>query len=119
VERAHRELRARLANRLCGDDAHRVADLRHLTGGEERAVAVAAHAELASALQHRADGHLHLVDGVAERLDDVVEDERGQFLALLGHHGLARLAARERLVHLDRERPPEQALVDSLGHVDR
>src|SRR5207247_5783072 len=26
VERAHRELRARLADRLCGDDADRVAD---------------------------------------------------------------------------------------------
>src|SRR5439155_10477964 len=44
VERPHRQLRARLADRLRGDDADRVADLGHLTGGEERAVALLTHA---------------------------------------------------------------------------
>ena len=39
VERAHRELRSRLADRLRGDDADRVADLGHAPGREERAVA--------------------------------------------------------------------------------
>src|SRR5439155_1586463 len=38
VEGPHRQLRARLADRLRGADADRVADLRHLAGGEERAV---------------------------------------------------------------------------------
>ena len=37
VERPHRQLRARLADRLRGDDADRVADLGHLAGGEEGA----------------------------------------------------------------------------------
>ena len=36
VERPHRQLRARLADRLRGDDADRVADLRHLAGRQER-----------------------------------------------------------------------------------
>ena len=35
VERPHRQLRARLADRLRGDDADRVADLGDLAGGEE------------------------------------------------------------------------------------
>ena len=39
VERPHRELRARLADRLGGDDPDRVADLRQLARREERAVA--------------------------------------------------------------------------------
>ena len=39
VERAHRQLRARLADRLGGDDADRVADLAHLTRRREDAVA--------------------------------------------------------------------------------
>ena len=55
VERAHRQLRARLADRLRGDDADRVADLAHLAGGEEDAVAGLAHARLGAALEHRPD----------------------------------------------------------------
>src|SRR5207237_6423509 len=55
VEGAHGELRARLADRLRGDDADRVADLAHLAGGEERAVAGLAYADLRLALEHRAD----------------------------------------------------------------
>ncbi len=61
VERPHRQLRARLADRLRGDDADRVADLAHLAGGEEDAVAGAAHAELAAALEHRADRQRRLL----------------------------------------------------------
>src|SRR4029079_11900784 len=81
VERAHGQLRARLADRLRGDDAHRVTDLGRLARGEERAVARPAYTELALALQHRADGKLHLVDGVAQGLDDLVEHRRGDLLA--------------------------------------
>ena len=55
VERPHRQLRARLADRLRGDDADRVADLAHLAGGEEDAVAGLADADLGAALEHRAD----------------------------------------------------------------
>ena len=41
VERPHRQLGARLADRLRGDDADRLADLDHLAGGEVAAVAEA------------------------------------------------------------------------------
>ena len=44
VERAHRELRARLADRLRGDDADRVAELDERAGRQRDAVAGAAHA---------------------------------------------------------------------------
>src|SRR4029077_8797857 len=46
VERPHRQLRARLADRLRGDDPHRVADLAHLAGRREDAVASLANARL-------------------------------------------------------------------------
>jgi hypothetical protein len=52
VERPHRQLRARLADRLRGDDPDRVADLGHPAGGEEEAVARTADTELAAALEH-------------------------------------------------------------------
>ena len=44
VERTHRQLRAGLADRLGGDDADRVADLRERTGRHRPAVAGLAHA---------------------------------------------------------------------------
>ena len=44
VERAHRQLRARLANGLRRDDAHRLADVNHMTAGEIAPVAHRAHA---------------------------------------------------------------------------
>src|SRR5205807_10030179 len=52
VERAHRELRARLADRLGGDDAHRIADLRKLARGERAPVAGLAYARGRDALEH-------------------------------------------------------------------
>src|SRR4029078_11216577 len=52
MERAHRELRAGLADRLGGDDPHRVADLGHTARTEEEAVAQPASPPLAAALQH-------------------------------------------------------------------
>ena len=60
VERPHRQLRARLADRLGGDDADRVADLGGLAGGHRAPVARLAHAALGLALQHRAHGDLHV-----------------------------------------------------------
>ena len=41
VERAHRELGARLADRLAGDDAHRLADVDLVAAGEIAPVALA------------------------------------------------------------------------------
>ena len=90
-------------------------------GGQEDAVAGAAHAELAAALQHRPDRDrrllLELVLG--ERLLDLGQEDVGDDLALLADDRLARLAARERLVHVLGQRAAEQALVDALGHVQR
>ena len=55
VERPHRELRARLADRLRRDDADGLADLDHLARREHAAVAEAADAALGLARQHRPD----------------------------------------------------------------
>ena len=54
VERAHRQLGARLADRLRGDDTHRLADLDHLAGRQVAAVARAADALARLAHEHRA-----------------------------------------------------------------
>ncbi len=63
VERAHRELRARFADGLRGDDADSFAQLDQAPGGQVAAVAVHADAVLAFAGQHRAN--LHLLDAGA------------------------------------------------------
>ena len=55
VEGSQRELRARFADRLRGDDADRRADVGALAGGEIAAVAHRADAVLRLARQHRAD----------------------------------------------------------------
>src|SRR5207302_4410815 len=53
VERTHRELGARLADGLRCDDAHRLADLNDLAGGQVAAVAGAADALARLAHEHR------------------------------------------------------------------
>ena len=60
VERPHRELRARLADRLGGDDADRHALLDELAGGQVHAVAAAADAQRRLAGHRAAD--LDLLD---------------------------------------------------------
>src|SRR5664279_831860 len=55
VERPHRELGARLADRLRRDDAHRLAELRQAPGGEHAPVALAAGATARLAGQQRPD----------------------------------------------------------------
>ena len=55
VEGPHRQLRARLADRLRRDDADRLADLDHLAGRQHAAVAQAADAALGLAGQNRTD----------------------------------------------------------------
>src|SRR5260370_32257173 len=52
MERAHRELGARLADRLSGDDAHRLTDLDDLAGGKVAAIARAADALAGLAHEH-------------------------------------------------------------------
>ena len=68
VEGAHGELGARLADRLGGDDAHRLADVDLRAARQIAAVALAADADLGVAGQHRADAHL-LDAGLLDLLD--------------------------------------------------
>src|ERR1051326_2742079 len=75
VEGAHRELRARLADRLGGDDADRLADLDELAAREVASVAAAADAAPGLAREHRTDLHLldaRFLNGVRELLGDLV-----------------------------------------------
>ncbi len=90
VERAHRQLRAGLADRLGGDDADREAELDQLAGREVAPVALGADAAPRGAGQHRAD--LDLLDaGVLDRRRQLLGD-----LAVLLEHELLR----ERIVEL-------------------
>src|SRR5699024_4263087 len=60
VECAHRQLRTRLADRLRGDDAHRLTDVDQLATGHR--TSVAAGADTGSGLTGEHAAHLHLVD---------------------------------------------------------
>src|SRR5579864_1409899 len=119
MERPHRQLRARLADRLGGDDADRVADLRHLARREERAVARLAHADVGRALEHRADRHDEVLGNVLERLDDLPQARHRQLLAPLGDQRLAGLARGERLEHVVAEDASGDALVQPLRQEER
>ncbi len=57
VERPHRQLRARLADGLGGDDADRFAELDECTGGKVASITINANTVLAFAREHRADAH--------------------------------------------------------------
>ena len=75
VEGAHRELRARLADRLRRDDADRLAHVDRRAAGEIAAVAGAADAVLRLAGEDRTD--LHLLDaGGGDPLDVPLLDHR-------------------------------------------
>ena len=87
VERPHCQLRARLADRLRGDDADRGADLDLLAGREVASVALRAHAVLGVAGEAGADPDLlesGRVDLLARRLvDDLVRrDDRRAVLRI-------------------------------------
>ena len=71
VERAHRQLRARLADGLRGDDADRFAQLHELPGRQVAAVAMRADAAPAFAGEHRAN---------LDALDADLLDRRGACL---------------------------------------
>ena len=101
VERAQRELRARLADRLRGDDADRLAHVHHVHGGQVAAVAHAAETALRLAGEHRADLHrldaglldvvCHVFVDQLTRLDqqraDAVLVELVRILDVLGRNG--------------------------------
>ena len=77
VERAHRELRARLADGLRGDDADRFAHLNEAPGGEVAAVAASANTAPGFASEHGANlhafdaGRLH---GIGQLFGDFLVD---------------------------------------------
>src|SRR5207244_12653246 len=75
VEGTHGELRARLADRLGGDDADRFADLDHLAAGQVAAIAAAADAAAGPAGEPRTDLDLldaRFLDGVGQVFGDLV-----------------------------------------------
>ena len=74
VEGAHRELRARLADRLRRDDADRLAHVDRRAAREIAPVAGAADAVLGLAGQHRADLHLLDAGGVDRRRYAFLDD---------------------------------------------
>ncbi len=136
VERAHRQLRARLADRLRRDDADREAELDEPPGREVAAVALRTAAAAAGARQHRTDadlldaafldvGRLLLVDLLVdvdddlagERVDDLLERDAADDAVAQRLDDLARLDDRPRLDAVHRAAVD---LVDDdvLRHVD-
>ena len=91
-----------------------------LAGREERAVALAAHARLGLALEHRADGDREAVGEVVTELGhDLAEPRHLDLLALRGDERLARLARGERLVDVLRDDPAGDGLVEALRQEER
>src|SRR5690606_36874399 len=92
VEGTHRQLRARLADRLGGHDADRLTDLHLPAGRQRQAVAGAAHAVAGVAGEHRPDADgLDLAAGLHQGLQ-VLGPDHGpglELLALVGLHHLA------------------------------
>ena len=74
VERPHRQLRAGLADRLGGDDAHGLAELDGATRGQRTAVAGGADAEVGLAGEHRPDAHPIDLGVVAQGVELVLAD---------------------------------------------
>jgi hypothetical protein len=83
VERAHGQLGSRLADRLGSDDPDCIADLGERVGREENAVTEAADAELAPALQHRADRDGERLGKLPELVGHVAKKLHRRHLALL------------------------------------
>src|SRR5438093_3115071 len=104
VERAHRELRARLADGLGGDDADRFAGVHELAAREVASVAGAADAVLRVAAERRAHANaLHA--GLRDRLRDHLVD-----LVATLHDGRAGL----RMLDLLRGQSAEHAVLERL-----
>ena len=106
VEGAHRQLRARLADRLRGDHADRFADVDQAATTQVAAVALGADAEARAAGQCGA--HLDFVD--ACRFEHV-EHVFVEHLA-----GAEQLLLRFRVLHFDRGHAAEDAVAQRLDH---
>ena len=116
VEGAHRELRARLADRLRGDDADRLAHIDRRAAREIAPVAGAADAVLRLAGQDRAD--LHLLDaGGVDRRHVLLDDHPAGFDDHLAV-GVAQRLRRGAAENARSERRHHRARVDDRAHAD-
>src|SRR5438094_833419 len=117
VERPHRELRARLADRLRGDDADGLAEVDEMAARQVAAVALHADPLARLAGEHRADlhplearlldgGHLGLVDLVVGLHDDGVGER------------VANVLERDTPEHAIAETLDDLAALDQRGHLD-
>ena len=119
VEGPHRQLGARLADRLGGDDADRLADVDRRAAGEIAPVALAADAMLALADQRRADLDrldADLVDLQRPSASSISSPSLTMHVAGLGVDDvLGRGAAEDALA----ERGDDRAALDDRAHVER
>ena len=95
VERAHRQLRARLADGLRGNDADRFAELHARAGGEVAPVTGHADAMLAFASEHRTNLDLLCAAGLDGLGGVFVDFAAGLYQQLLGIAWVANVFARE------------------------
>src|SRR5579875_590305 len=107
MEGAHRQLRARLADRLRRNDADGLADVDDRAARKIAAVALAAKADARLAGQHRADEH-RIDAGAVDEIDLGFADE------IAG--GDDHLAA-ERIEHVDRRGSAEDAIGQRRDHL--
>ncbi len=103
VEGPHRQLRARFADRLGGDDAHRFADVDRRATGKITAVAAGANPLLGFADQRRADTRGLRARRLDPRHRRFVEQRaaRHQHRAVLQHHVLGQGPAQDTLGQAD------------------
>ena len=117
MERAHGELRARLADRLRGDDAHRLAHIDRRAAGEIAPVAFAADARLGVAGQHRTDfDFLHA--GGDELLDMRLLEQRAVRDQHLVARRIAHVLGRGAAEDAARQRRDDGAGIDDGAHLD-
>ncbi len=113
VEGAQRQLRARLADGLRGDDADGLAQVDHLHGRQVASVAHAAQTTLCLAGEHRADLHRldpRLLDGVRRFLVD-------ELTGLGEHHLLSSLFTGVRIHHVVGGHGADDALAERLDDI--
>ena len=117
VERAHRQLRAGLADRLRRDDADRFAVVDRRAAGEIAAVALAADAVDEFAGQRRAD--LHFLDaGLLDGVDMRLFHQRAALDHDLVGRGIAQILARGAAENARRQRRHHRAGIDDGAHLD-
>src|SRR2546425_2759633 len=107
VERAHRQLRAGLANRLGGDNADRLADLHLLARRQVATVTLRAHTVPAFAGQHGAH-HDRFDAGLFDLVGSVLGD------ILIGLDDDLAAARGDDVLHGD---PPDDAIFEGNDHV--